>query len=1186
MKIHGIVKVVKKDASDNVTYDSGWMDNNVFVGYIRNMVGANSSTIGPNIVLSEWEGPSSASVGQLIRCHSIGSNVVAPSSSGAGLIGDPYVREFQQTFAPPPSTITINTIGLTGSSSIDDGVVDVDAFTKLGSSCTQSPTETLIVFYRIQLLQEPGSEFTRQRAFGIFDAYIAGDDSDFRTPRRLSYTWAAKLPKAANGASTQIIPGIEGEDQILGSGRPSSSFVDDTWDTGVDDVAGTSWTAQNFNDDPLYFARRHSLSAAISDATGAIRSSTTMTNGSAGTANSRYAWWQKLLPDTEGFVQNIYSHGPTADKPFFDPGALPTSDGTLAIDSSGWTNPDFNQMFRIDIDTSGAVGVGEYRFRRRRVLGGFHGNTYANRAEAHPAYTAYNPIEGSHAFFRDNSTYGYPWTVVSPEFIIHPDDAAILISNMITCEMRLFDAEFASLFTTGDTFAATSIQDVEYDNIGDVIWFACEDTGIWSISDPWGSPVITNYDATTFAGGLTLTNNAYTITVGRDGGGGFRKVWAIVEGGLVGSDDGGATWEAYDDTTVTSFSQPIINGNWTRAMKLKGHPTDINDKIAVVYDTGGTAGGFNYEQGALDWWTPAGDMTGIVWPANDSLYRQSAVDIRLRRLLYHRMIDVSPNDGEWWWSNGHDSLGTATFNGTSIRIITDTAPNSWIPATGLSGGTNPNGSFPSSTSAAPNGSSLAMFFTTDDNGDDAAVCIGQFDRFWVIRPDGTPAVNEFYDDLFGATGIVTGLAENCFSGFKAWIDDFGIIMGGSNNDQGSTSFSTRLWQPGRETQTLGIPGLEHILWDTYGWDGAQWVLDNPNGRPIHSTSEPLIDGLTISFDDAGGTQTFVAGDYYTTGVVDGIWLDGNTQFDYNTTFYMKPTTQNFTDLTTATVPVSTSLAITPVEIDADVSDWVDVGTNTSIVSGRDVRKDNQGGDGGARLNLPSEGDFDLVWQLDGGGTPEWARAVGNGNGTVIGVSSAGTIGSSLDRDTVQYGFFFDGQAAIDDPVTLHVRESGVNVVTVETNLSVALGSQNIAEGNRSRFRISRRGTDIEYYFNENLVHTTSGIPGGTYVPEIVATPGSEARVLIDWSPTWTDYWAYVGDGVTTGRYAADYLTLDPIDFFSLEINGSEGVQSTRAPSNVTLTTGEYSVHPEQGAIRLSGSDAGDSLALDCTIIRT
>jgi hypothetical protein len=64
----------------------------------------------------------------------------------------------------------------------------------------------------------------------------------------------------------------------------------------------------------------------------------------------------------------------------------------------------------------------------------------------------------------------------------------------------------------------------------------------------------------------------------------------------------------------------------------------------------------------------------------------------------------------------------------------------------------------------------------------------------------------------------------------------------------------------------------------------------------HGTSDTLINGLNISFADGASGDSFVATDYHTFGVVDGIFKDNATSFTQQHQLYFMPTDTEFSEL--------------------------------------------------------------------------------------------------------------------------------------------------------------------------------------------------------------------------------------------------------------------------------------------------
>jgi len=70
-------------------------------------------------------------------------------------------------------------------------------------------------------------------------------------------------------------------------------------------------------------------------------------------------------------------------------------------------------------------------------------------------------------------------------------------------------------------------------------------------------------------------------------------------------------------------------------------------------------------------------------------------------------------------------------------------------------------------------------------------------------------------------------------------------------------------------------------------------LEGLETKPTHPTSEPLIDGVIIAFTNGAGGNAFVATDFHTFGMVDGLLKDNATSFSQYTSVYYKPTDFDF-----------------------------------------------------------------------------------------------------------------------------------------------------------------------------------------------------------------------------------------------------------------------------------------------------
>lgn len=72
-----------------------------------------------------------------------------------------------------------------------------------------------------------------------------------------------------------------------------------------------------------------------------------------------------------------------------------------------------------------------------------------------------------------------------------------------------------------------------------------------------------------------------------------------------------------------------------------------------------------------------------------------------------------------------------------------------------------------------------------------------------------------------------------------------------------------------------ITGSPYQL-ESYGWNGTGWIKGLDVGKPIHTSTEPLLDGISVKWEELSPTTSSpaVQGQYYTQVIGDGILFDG------------------------------------------------------------------------------------------------------------------------------------------------------------------------------------------------------------------------------------------------------------------------------------------------------------------------
>jgi hypothetical protein len=98
-------------------------------------------------------------------------------------------------------------------------------------------------------------------------------------------------------------------------------------------------------------------------------------------------------------------------------------------------------------------------------------------------------------------------------------------------------------------------------------------------------------------------------------------------------------------------------------------------------------------------------------------------------------------------------------------------------------------------------------------------------------------------------------------------------------------------------------------WLDYGWNGTNWVKDNPGSKTTHITADTILNGLTIRFQDGDTAQQFVITDEFTQGVNYGLLKDNATSIDsYISQWYTREVI--FDAVSSATIPSAAPYTLT------------------------------------------------------------------------------------------------------------------------------------------------------------------------------------------------------------------------------------------------------------------------------------
>jgi len=351
-------------------------------------------------------------------------------------------------------------------------------------------------------------------------------------------------------------------------------------------------------------------------------------------------------------------------------------------------------------------------------------------------------------------------------------------------------------------------------------------------------------------------------------------------------------------------------------------------------------------------------------------------------------------------------------------------------------------------------------------------------------------------------------------------------------------------------------------------------------KPTHSAAEELDDGLTISFSEGSGGDSYVATDYYTCGVLDGILKDNATQFDINNVdFYIYPADRNVTDLTD---PLINNQNVELVKFNQVNKTFH---KREGSIYGQYGSTDNTWSAGG-KSSQTIKGDFELIFTK---GNPS---ALG-----IVGLSSDLNNNDTIDKSNIQYGISFtDSSGSQDDPSKFHIFEtadpqSGDNKFEIGEYLI------------KDKFKIKKVGTQITYYkYNYNtdnwdLIYTST-----------VASPTDQVlRVQVN---NYSKYFGYSDIQLTYNIPTSDYIKCiglknnqDPSqstgrykDRFRVICNKNNVVKIDNVEANIAYTndcysnipipsaSGEVVIHKQLGLIKFHPDDINKNIDSSCTCI--
>ncbi len=342
-------------------------------------------------------------------------------------------------------------------------------------------------------------------------------------------------------------------------------------------------------------------------------------------------------------IQTIHNHASTATIWGLDVDHLTTGQGSLTVNGDAWTDIGMPEFYRIDHHLSGEVATSRYAFRTRRHPG-LNGNGYTPRLDTYlqmwqkktggagdggPDVLHKTIIDGHGMkdWFRTEE--------FDDESLITWDYTGVTLCNIINTDAANFDANSTPVLPV------TNVHQTAADASGN-LWVACASTGLYRISDPWGSPVVTKMTVATntiVAGG---EDNAYGVAIGFNG-----DIFALVENGLISTSNPTDATPLFSTESFTYTG--ISDSNWQRVEYMRVDRNSPDNQLCFQHaDTD-----LPLSRLTTVWWSTAA-TPGIIGPVTST--GMTALHDQ------HMLVDCSHHGGMWIRSPLTDNSLTSTMN--------------------------------------------------------------------------------------------------------------------------------------------------------------------------------------------------------------------------------------------------------------------------------------------------------------------------------------------------------------------------------------------------------------------------------------------------------------------------------------------------------------------------------------------
>lgn len=828
----------------------------------------------------------------VIRPSSSGFTTVSRSGDVFGVLdktfievddGGPDIIQFSARFNPPAAgtTRTIMTVllsdrihAITNNFSALALFNKAYAYSKLDVPCVQTDSQIYDIYYRILVSYDEDSSFSKEEMRTFIKRASLKPGKGYFSDGFLNHGYYKMLPSLNVPASDKNTVF-----ELCTVGDISYTVSSNTVNYNIPYLR--NYKNVFFNQDPRpYGIKEHTLD--FNNYVGLVLNEQQYYYNVSATSPYPITHKSNKIFDKQSKIQNIFGYNIVSNNvnshPFLDVDNLPIGTGAIGL-SGDWENIEphtddslyfktkFPERNTITITNTGAVGVSAYKYVKEKYLpilpNGGNPDQPTNKPHSNMQPTLpltqlialSNPGAINKGVLGDASDTFMDIEQISSSIAF--DDSSFLIPKKD--KVILYSLAGSRYWNITGLF--TNIHQIEvFDGL---VYIACRATGLY-VCDPTVSLAATKVEISSPR--VVDLSKCHGVSLG------YNKLWVVANDALCSYD--GTQWSIFDNSTTSAFGTvPTI---FESIGYLKCAQDSSDDQIFFVYLNAPTTKiGF--------WWSPSTTIVELaltVGAPSHGLPKRNRQHVKVCKDFAYIFTFQRLYRCPFGLTTSTELISSYIGRWMNFDLIDNSTKTEKLLALYLPGAYS-NGTNPSWYNV--NVRVYDKTFTQLNSIESAFMFVSVSNYF------GIGSVNiAGFEDVHKTTINVGGV----------WV----IISKPRTNE-----VYFNIGKPPYITPTQNGGPYAYLVRETYGWNGTEWVIDEADSKPTHLGSEPLLDGIEISFANGLTGTSFVSGNHYKFGLCEGLLKDNATRARHVTPEILVKSVKGIATLSSNTVPALATL---------------------------------------------------------------------------------------------------------------------------------------------------------------------------------------------------------------------------------------------------------------------------------------